>query len=283
MPDAMGPYLPLLRIDAEHAYFADGQCRGLRFVPTDATQALLQAAGCVVRENGTALVAFGHRQAFSGLQAPGDAPPALVWQLRAGDEGFAAYTEGFARLPGELLHFDAADAVFDAQHDRWCLHAGDTASAADVRPLTWPLVAQALDAAARRVPPCALVRVPLGTLSQVPLRLRLRFAARATVWKYCLFGSWSEPQLQVVDLAREAEFTEPAVEQLDGGLPMLAIRSRERIAVRQRSERRFQLRSRHGGGDKVLIKRLPVAGARQLGREEIDGVSTLVSEIHVHR
>ena len=63
----------------------------------------------------------------------------------------------------------------------------------------------------------------------------------------------------------------------------MAIRSRAPIALAQRSERRFQLRSRQRGGDKVLVKRLPVAAAQFLAREQIGGESRLVSEIHVHR
>jgi len=267
MRDVMGPYLPLLRIDVAHGYFADGRCRGLRFVPVGRTGALINAADGIVRQDGSALALYGPPRCFQGLQAPGDAPPVLAWHVHATDDGFANYTADPALRPGELLVADL----------------GDPEPAFDVRPLAWPLVAQTLDAASRRVPPFAVLRVPAAALSQPPVQHTLRVAARATVWKYCLHGDWAEPQLQVVDLAREAEFSEPAAERLDGGAPMLAIRSRHHIPLMQRSERRFQLRSRQRGGDKVLIKRLPVAGARQFAREEIDGIPTLISEIHVHR
>jgi hypothetical protein len=167
------------------------------------------------------------------------------------------------------------------------LHAGETVSHVDVRPLTWPLVSQSLGTTspngARLMPPLALLRVPLALVPPAPLIYTVRFAPRATVWKYCLHGDWPEPQLQVVDLASGVEFGDPEPDRLDNGAPLLAIRSRAPIALAQRSERRFQLRSRQRGGDKVLVKRLPVAAAQFLAREQIGGESRLVSEIHVHR
>lgn len=274
----MGPYLPLLRIEVGHGFFADGLGRGLRFVPAGGTAAWLHASDAIVREEGSALALYGPQAALAGA-----ATTVLTWHLHAGHEDFSHYTEHSAQWPAELLYFDATNAIQDPTGTAWQLHAGPTAAQADVRPLTWPLVAQTLDARTRRMPPLALLRVPLAGLPPAPVRLRIALAARATVWKYCLHGHWPEPQLQVVDLAREAAFGEPEPDRLDNGTPMLAIRSQAPIALAQRSERCFQLRSRQRGGDKVLVKRLPMAAARVLSRERIDGASRLVSEIHVHR
>ncbi len=277
----MAPYLPLLRIDVGHGFFAGGQCRGLRFVPLDSTAAWLQASGAVARTSDSALALYGTQQALAM-----DPQAVLAWQLQAGDADFAHATDDPAQRPGELLVFDAAHAVPDAPGEpvsSWRLHGGATVGQSDVRPLTWPLVAQALHSGQRRLPPLALLRVPLATLPPPPVAYRLQFAARATVWKYCLHGDWPEPELQVVDLARQAAFGAPEPDRLDNGAPLLAIRSQVPIALAQRSERRFQLRSRQRGGDKVLVQRLPVAAAQFLAREQIGGVSRLVSEIHVHR
>ena len=144
------------------------------------------------------------------------------------------------------------------------------------------------------LPPFALLHLPLPSLpahgpadnaTAWPVQLRWPLAPRATVWKYCLFGDWPEPALAVVDLAGETEFSAPAPDRLDNGTPMLAIRSRVRLPLAQRSPRRFQLRSRPdgAGSPKVLIRRLPTAAAQLLARETIDGQPTIVSEIHVHR
>jgi hypothetical protein len=111
----------------------------------------------------------------------------------------------------------------------------------------------------------------------------VRFAARSPVWKYCLLGDWASEDVRIVDLAREAEFTPAVTENLAGGRDAKAIRSSTGIALRNRSSRRFQLRGVDGNTERVLIKRLPVAGARHLARETIDGTPTWVSEIYVHR
>jgi hypothetical protein len=280
----MAAYLPLVRIDVGHGFYAGGRCPGLRWVPSADTAAWLRASGAVVRESESesALALYGTAQALAM-----DPAAVLAWQLHVVDSDFATATDDPAQRPAELLYLDADLAVPDV-HDgpavsAWRLHAGPTVSADDVRPLTWPLVAQALQPAQRRMPPLALLRVPLAALAPPPVVFRLQLAARATVWKYCLHGDWPEPALQVVDLADEAEFDAPAPDRLDNGRPMVAIRSRAPIALSQRSAQRFQLRSRQRSGDKVLVARLPVAAAQFLAREQIGGASRLVSEIHVHR
>lgn len=273
----MGRYFPLLRVDVGHAFFADARCRGLRFVPVGATPEWLHRHDAVVREDGSALALYCTGEALAGA-----AGTVLAWHVHCTDEHFLHCTEQPALWPRELLCFDTGDARQDGA-GAWCLHAGESAAWTEVRPLTWPVVAQTLDGAARRMPPLALLRVPLAGLPPAPAHYRIRLAARATWWKYCLHGDWPEPQLQVIDLASQAAFGAPEPERLDGGAPMLAIRSQAPIALAQRSACCFQLRSRQRGGDKVLVKRLPVAAARWLSRERIDGASRLVSEIHVHR
>lgn len=273
----MARYQPLLRIDVGHAFYADGRCRGLRWVPTPSTAAWLRASDAVARESDSALALYGTDRTLATEPAA-----VLVWQIHVLDADFATATDDPARRPGELLYVDAAQAVSESIAG-WRLHAGAVVAAADVRPLTWPLVAQALQPGQQHMPPLALLRVPLAALPPPPVTMRLQLAARATVWKYCLHGHWPEPQLQVVDLAQEAAFHAPEPDRLDNGAPLVAIRSQVPIALAQRSARRFQLRSRQRGGDKVLVQCLPVAAAQFLAREQIGGASRLVSEIHVHR
>jgi hypothetical protein len=57
--------------------------------------------------------------------------------------------------------------------------------------------------------------------------------------------------------------------------------STDGIELRERSERRFELRT--AAAKKVLVKRLPVPGADQFAKETLRGERTLVSEIYVHR
>ncbi|HUG26173.1 hypothetical protein [Piscinibacter sp.] len=273
----MGPYLHWLTVNVEHSYFPDGACRALRFVPTPATATLLDKAGCIVRGGGSGLVVYAEAPPAEAL---GVDAAALDWFVHAQDTHFAGYTAHAAPAPGSLLFFDGARAVPEEGGGRR-LHAGAHVGSDDAFPFEWPALARMLSAAHRRVPPTFAVRVPLHDADGV--RWRIRFDARATVWKYYLLGGWTEERLQVVDPNREAAFAPPVEERLDSGQAALAIRSLAPIPLRERSPQRFQLRANGGGTDKVLVKRLPVAGARQFSRETVNGVSTLVSEIYVHR
>ena len=148
-----------------------------------------------------------------------------------------------------------------------------------------PAVASRLAPQQRQSPPLALLRVP--TPRPAPAggheHYVCTFAARAPIWKYCLVGTWSTDALEVVAASGESAFDEPVPERLDNGQPVLAFRSKAGIELRERSDKRFQLRARGAAADRVLVKRLPVAGADHFARETIHGVPTLVSEIYVHR
>nr|WP_297526286.1 hypothetical protein [uncultured Roseateles sp.] len=330
----MGPYFPLLQVDVAHGYYADGRCRGLRFVPAGTTAERLRRADALVRADGGSLRIHGPAEAIARLRAdaedrsgafgqgPGEAADAglheaaaLSWCVFATDDDFACGTEDAADRPRELLWVEPRD-VADDSDTNVSGTAGDAIPVPlHARPLalTAPGLQPLLTPHDRRVIPFALLHLPLPRLPDPgpshdpaawPVRYRWPLAPRATVWKYCLLGDWSEPALAVVDLAGETDFAPPAPERLDDGTPMLAIRSLQCVPLAQRSPRRFQLRSRLEGGagpgspagpagpgagagsgnhDKVLIRRLPTAAAQLLARETIAGRPAIVSEIHVHR
>lgn len=279
----MGPFLPLLRIDVEHPFYADGRCQGLRFLPAGDTADLLQRAECVVHTDGGSLAISGPAHSIRWLHDDPDA--LLAWQVFATDEHFPYATDDAARRPSELLCVDLG-----------ATRPGDPAGLrtlqAAPRLLTDPFVLPCLGPGAHRWPPFAVIRVAAHQLPPapqspwaptVPARYRWPLTPRATVWQYCLFGDWPEAALRVVDLDGQTDFSDPAPDRLDNGRPMLTIRSREPVPLAQRSARQFQLRSRQTGGDKVLIRRLPAAAARGLAREEINGRPAWISAIHVHR
>lgn len=276
----MGPFMLLFGIVVEHAYYAGERCRGLRFEPDAESAAQLARHGCIVRRGGEGV----------GVHAERPELPPTTWLVRARDADFANCTDGLAPRPGELPFFDGVAAVREplsgpqdgAGAPTWRLHADEFASARDLQAVDAPALAAALSPAQRRVPPAFVVRLPAVAADTAGRRYRIRFQARQTTWKYCLLGDWPQDPLQVVDLGRGIAFGEPAREELADGALALAIRSGSPIALRERSPQRFQLRAR-GGAQKVLVKRLPVAGASQLSRETIAGVSTLISEIHVYR
>ena len=116
-----------------------------------------------------------------------------------------------------------------------------------------------------------------------PKRYVLRFATRAAVWKYWLIGDWRDAEPQVVDPEGQAAFLQAQDATLPDGRPALTIRSAAPIAIFRRSPFRFQLRGRTGNTERLLVKRLPVAGTAHLVREPRAQGGSLVSEIYVHR
>lgn len=279
----MGPFMLLFGIVVEHAYYAGQRCRGLQFEPDAQSAAQLERHGCIVRRRGHGV----------GVHAERPELPSTRWLVRSSDAAFASCTDGLAPRLGELPFLDGAAAVHESSGasdphageggaSTWRLHAGEFVSARDLQAIDAPALAAALSPAQRHVPPAFVVRLPAVAADTVGRRYRIRFQARRTTWKYCLLGDWPQEAVQVVDLGRGIAFGEPAREELVDGQLALAIRSSSGIAMHERPPQRFQLRAR-GDAQKVLVKRLPVAGASQLSRETIAGVSTLVSEIYVYR
>lgn len=288
----MARYAPLLQISVAHAYYADGRCRGLRFAASEGTQDWLREVDGRCRDGGSELLVLGDRDR---LAAATGVPAGLAWTIHAQDPQFSAVTAGLPPLGDELwlLGGDAAMPPATASGVRR-LHAGPTVGTADSWPLTWPAVAAQLGAAQRRPPPLALVQVSAPTQAETaesPVRYEAMLAARAPVWKYCLVGHWSDDALEVVAAKGTtssaaaangaASFAEPKAERLPDGRPVLAFLSTSGIELRERSERRFELRT--ASAKRVLVKRLPVPGADHFAKETIRGERTLVSEIYVHR
>jgi hypothetical protein len=269
----MTRYASWLRCTVQHDFYADGQARGLRFVPHADTQRWLDMHGCICRVTGSELLVAAPLSVVATR-----AEAALCWSVYADDPQLAAVTEGLDLQPGELLLL-APSGVRDG--DAW-LHAGDTAGAAEHWPLRWPSVSAGLGAAGHHRPPPMLLTVPAP---QAPVHYRARLAARATVWKYWLMGAWAEDGLQVVDTAEErpVRFSAPEQASLRGHGAAWTVRSLAPLALRQRHDARFQLCSGSADARRILVKRLPVAGADHFARETIDSVPTLVSEIYLHR
>lgn len=267
----MTRYAPLLHCTFEHEFYADGLARGLRFVPGDDTRRWLDQHGCLCRANGAELLVVAP-------DAPARAAATLCWRVHVDDPQLIAVSAGLDLQAGELLWLRPTQ-----MRDRiTALHAGAHAGAEAHWPLRWPAVSAGLDDAGHRQPPPMLLTVPAPAS---PVRYRARLAARATVWKYWLMGPWTEDDLRVVDVgdARPVQFSAPERLQLDDRGGALAVRSLAPVALRQRHDARFQLCSGSAEARRILVKRLPVAGADHFARETIDSVPTLVSEIFVHR
>jgi hypothetical protein len=286
----MAAYQPLFSIEAEHAYFEDAACRGLELRPTPASAALLANTGCLLRplRHGVA-VAYDRDAADAVRLQIRDAHTPLCLDFLGGtqDARFALYTE----LPGPaatLLMFHSDAAVREDDSGRWRLHAQTHVSPADQVPLDEPPASELLTRRERLVPPRFAVRVrvsehDLDHAEPGGKRYLLRFQPRATVWKYYVVGDWAQDEIHIVDLQRETSFDAAVPEPLPDGRTALAVRSLTRIPLQERPAHRFQLRGRSGSTERVLVKRLPVAGSSPWSVETIRGEPTPVSEIYVHR
>jgi len=295
----IGPYLPLFDLDVEHAFFPDRLCaHALRFVLTPRSRVLLQRSGFFARttDTGVAVLADSARfQALSLIARDTEEPFRLTWLVYAADPLFGNYTEGLVYPPEGLPVFDSDNAAADGVTGHWRLQRKAYVSAADAVPLDDEAVVQAL--AGQHVPPLFMVTLRLATMATEvpgaralaaesppePKHYVLGFATRTAVWKYWLIGDWMELDPQVVDPDGQAAFLRAQEATLPDGRAALTIRSVDPIAILRRSQFRFQLRGRAGNSDRVLVKRLPVAGPMQLTRERGPLGGPLISEIYVHR
>jgi hypothetical protein len=288
----MGTYLPLFSLEVEHSYFPNDVCRGLRIAPSAKSAQLLDRSGCLLRTTDRGVLVLFDASGTEALrQRAGDSiePFLLHFLAHASDAAFANYTEGVFGSSQSILLLDSRRAALDAS-GRWRLHAGASAGAADMRRLTSARAARAMSQRERHAQPHFVISIrvcpaDVPQTAQQAKRYYCRLQARATVWKYYLFGDLAvaPDDVQVVDLGESCEFDAAVGEHLPDGQNVLAVRSRAPIALQDRSSQRFQLRRRDGGADKVLVKRLPVASPSLIHRETLGGVPTWVSEIYVHR
>ena len=282
----IGPFLPLFDFEVQHTFFADGRCaNALKFVLTPKSVVLLQRSGFLARANdsGVAVLVDSLRlETLSLIAQDTEEPFSLTWLVYAADPLFGNYTEELVYPPVGLPVFDSDNAVADGATGRWRLQREEYVSAADARALDDDAVVQAV--LGQHVPPLFVVILRLGAgASPEPKRYVVRFATRAAVWKYWLIGDWRDSEPQVVDPDGQASFLQAQDATLPDGRPALTIRSTAPIAIFRRSPFRFQLRGRAGSGERLLMKRLPVAGTAQLMREPRAQGGSLVSEIYVHR
>jgi hypothetical protein len=285
----MAGYLPLFGIALTHGFHGDGPWPHLEWRPQGGTARLLARAGCVAGPSRDGLAVFfdgERRRLLASCLADTREPMDLCWQLHAPGLPLAAITAGAPTQYGPVLYLSNAAAVQEQDTGSWRLHAGDTVGAADWLAPDDPQLAGLVDA--RSIAP----RAPLVRLRLAPEDLpaegaagrqfRIRFAARATVWKYFFVGGdWPVDGLEVVDLERQARFEPPRPEQLSDGRAALTVRSADPIVLQRQPTQRFQLLRREDGRESVVIARLPAAAAGSLMRDAKGGSAALVSEIYV--
>lgn len=287
----MSALLKLFSIEVEHSFFSDRLLRHIRLTPLQDTGDFMERAGLLIRRAPNGIALYGASDSASVLQLQlADEGGSRLLQFAAfvEDAGFLGYTDSLGAERTGIVCFDGENSV--AEGERLRLHRERYAAAEDVQ---WvqPARSTALKKSempvgtfsVRRPEFLVKVRLPLSRLhtpaSESPLYV-IRLRSRLTFWTYYLLGTVAERKVDIVDIDGAIEFEPLGQVALSDGRSTLAFRSRSAIPLQQRSTRRFQLREAAGG--KVLVRRLPIAGAGQLNRQLIGDQFVSISEMYVN-
>jgi hypothetical protein len=285
-------YRPLFSVTAEHGYFADTICRGLRFEPCAQSDALLQKSGCVWRavKGGIAVHADVSKKNLLRACFEEFSPSRKLGFVGYADDAlFNVFTGGYQHSADTALFLDSDTAILEPESGRLRLHAADTVSDEERRLRNSPsLFADRRQGTEQ--PKCEIwVKADIDMLDEtshvkdvIGKHYYLRFAARATLWHYVIVGDWAKDQVSVVDLTDKVKFNAHQPRYFANGRAAQTLRSAAAITMQEHSSQRFQLRVQDHGTERVIVKRLPVASADQFSIEEHQGAPTWVSEIYVN-
>lgn len=289
----MSRYSQLFSIEVRHSFFSSGLCSHLEFVPTPKTAGQIINAGLLCKESKGGVRVFYDLERLDSLRlhaADQDEPLNLVFKAYARDPLFMNYTQGDSSQDDGVRYFDSSNAVRETEGGMR-LHADEYAGSGDYRPLDSPGLQGVLTSTDQLVRPTFVVNIGVpqeaanalgGDANEVSLNYFVSFQERQTFWKYFLMGEFARDGLYVADLDNSTEFESSGTQVLADERTAFTFVSKTSLPMRERSEYRFQLRERGSGNEKVLIRRLPVASAAQIGVERTDSRSALVSEMYIN-
>jgi len=288
----MSTYQVLFDFEVGHNYFSNQKAASVRFEATHQTAKLIKSLGLIERRRANGIALFFDMQQLEALQLYAedeDEPLQLVYKGYVDDPLFERYTDPSPMREGEILRFrNDKSALTDSLEIP--LHNGAVATIKDFVEI------DTLQAEGYLLPRDSLIKpsflIQLDAVAKAGFRseegvffgpqYRIHFAAAQSYWKYFLLGDLAKRDAYIVDLGKSTEFELAGEEVLADQEVALTYVSTEAIAMQQRSECRFQLRESGYGNGKVLIKRLPVASAKQVGRSHLNGKEVVVSEIYVN-
>lgn len=269
----MAQFKPVFTLTAMHAFFADGRCTQLHFVPTAATERLLRRYQLLLRHNDTGFSIVADLENW--LTADAD-DSVLRFNAYAQDNYFGFYTaetEGLHRPLYASNHNITADntsLVLQREAPPQLL----SEYSARIKPGTrTPVLVVDID-----LNDSALVAAKTGAA----LQYNLRFGTRELYWKYYFFGELAKLELDIHDLSSQsaigfAQSDEPVAKNGK------AFISQVPIAMSSEPKQRFQLKDRNNSG-KILIRRLPNAGINLVSKSRnLMGQQVLVAEIYVNQ
>ncbi|HEY6896875.1 MAG TPA: hypothetical protein VI279_06405 [Rhodocyclaceae bacterium] len=277
----MPNFSPLFTLGIEHSFFVDGVMRGVDFVPSPATAAVIRSVGLMVKriDNGIAVICAEDRLPALPLHAADGATLNFAFVARVGDKNFPSYTYPLVPREEKVLCFG------NVGRDAERLTEYDEASEADYRDVAALIDEGVLNERERRVLPDFVVilalKVAPGEAGRAP-DFCIRFAARKSFWKYYLLGKMGRDSARIVDLDNKVEFESRGEVVLPGNRRSQLFMSTSRVSLAEKSQHRFQLREADRQGDRILVRRLPVASESRLGLEVIDGKREVVFENYVN-
>ncbi len=290
------PYVPLLSITVDHAFFAADKGSHFRLLPTARTSKLIDKFGLIVRASPNGVDLFCQQSERDDLLAGVglDDDMGLTFRGFANDAQFSTFTELGRRVMDETVYLDAAHAR-PGPDGRRCLHDGEFVTETCLLKNDSPVIAEMLGRNFDPVKPiffaniqfCDLVTVLQETPPGVPAAptYYLRFAARLSVWKYYFLNDVGSKDIAIVDLDGRMRFSRRGTTALPGQQrEAVTFVSDQAIAMQKTYTQRFQLREQGEMGERILVKRLPNASVSAIGREMFEGsaVAVLVSEIYIN-
>jgi hypothetical protein len=286
----MSAYRELFRLSIEHAYHAGRAMPDCRILPAAGARTLMQRCGMIMRQLPDAAVFLLPADRLDLLRSDirdAGGSFAFLLSVHAADPLLASCTEP-AIPPGMLLLADSRRAAADAS-GALRLHPDECLGAESLAMIDDPLCAEGLGVDTIRRP-FLLVHLALsndaggfpGAEGEPPARKYLvRLAAGASHWKYYLLGALAQRELSVADVDGAVGFRRTEDERLESR-PAAVFLSERPIGMRERPVERFQLLENTPFGEKILMKRMPVASPGIRRKAEIDGRAVLVSEIFIN-
>lgn len=292
----MSQYSQLFGIEVRHSFFSSGLCLDIDFIPTPETTAKIRNGGMLLRSTRGGIRVFYEQDRLDSLRmlAGDNEGLSLVFKAYSTDSYFMNYTEVGPANDDTVRYFESSKAL-PGDDGALRLHANEYSGSEDFRPLDFPGFQGVLTSKDQLVKPTFVVKISVpkeyadglgegsqGSVSGAPLSYFINFQERQTIWKYYLLGEFARNDVYVADLDNSTEFEPSVSETLADQRTAFTIKSKTPLPMREQSEYRFQLREEASGNGRVLIRRLPVASATNIGVEKSGDQSVLVSEMYVN-
>ena len=290
----MSQYHPLFSIAVAHDYFRSGRCDCLDFVPTAASRRIIDNAGLLLRPSPGGFCIDYDEARLEALQLSADEPGqalALEFKVFSRQPDFKAYTVPFSATEPGVLYF-SNEPHKDNSVDELILHPQKYVSKMDFAPLDSAQLQDVLSQRERHIPPIAVLKIAAdaeknGFLDEQLLpsykAYSIHFRPRETVWKYFLLSKSARDSAYIEDPDNRIEFEASGNAVLADKRVARTFRSKQRIPLQEYFEDcSFQLKEQTPGGNRTIVKRLPVARLNQTGKEVVAEHGTVVSEIFVN-